>query len=69
MSLLDGDQHSLTVCSSSSVKFKDELTYNPATRNPSSHPMESLKRMTKTISIHRQKKVRLRCILLDFLYY
>ena len=67
MSLLDGDKHTYNVSSSSSVKFKDDLTYNPATRNITVNPMESMKRMTKTMSIHRQKKVRLCSMLHDFL--
>ena len=54
MSSLDGDKHSLNI----SDKLKDELTCNPVTRSITTHQMESIKRMTKTMSMHRQKKVR-----------
>ena len=54
MSSLDGDKHSLNI----SDKLKDELTCNPVTRSITTHQMESIRRMTKTMSRHRQKKVR-----------
>ena len=57
MSSLDGDKHSLNI----SDKLKDELTCNPVTRSITTHQMESIKRMTKTMSMHRQKKVRFAC--------
>ena len=61
MSSLRGDKHSLNI----SIKSKDELNYNPATRSITTHQMESIKRMTKTMSIHRQKKVRLIFVILE----